>query len=66
MSALEPFVKHKNDTGIPAIAVSISDIKEFFKGAVDPEIIKRGIEYTYVRLFSNPTRSFLNSLPVEG
>ena len=51
MSALEPFVKHKNDTGIPTIAVSISDIKEFFKGVDDPEIIKRGIEYAYDKLF---------------
>src|SRR5476649_218047 len=50
LNALQPLVKHKNSTGMPANAVSIAELTASFPGADDPEKIKRGIQYAYEHL----------------
>ena len=48
--ALRPLVQHKNGTGMPTIAVSISSLKPFFQGVDDPETIKKAIQYAHEKL----------------
>ena len=50
MDALEPLVTHKNQTGMPAIAISIEKIAAFFPGPDEPEKIKRAIQYAFEHL----------------
>ena len=50
MTALQPLVTHKNATGMPTIAVSISQMTNYFRGLDDPEKIKRGIQYAHEHL----------------
>jgi len=50
LPALEPLVQHKNSTGMPTVAISISSIAAYFPGADDPERIKRAIQYAHEHL----------------
>ncbi len=50
MAALAPLVAHKNSTGMPTLAVSITQLTAHFAGADDPEKIKRGIQYAHEHL----------------
>jgi hypothetical protein len=47
---LQPLVQHKNQSRMPTLAVSISQLKAFFSGVDDPEIIKQGILYAHENL----------------
>ena len=50
MAAVQPLVQHKNQSGMTAIAASISSLMPFFRGADDPEMIKRAIQYAHENL----------------
>ena len=50
MSALQPLVEHKNQSGMPTIAVSIASLIPYFQGVDDPETIKKAIHYAYENL----------------
>jgi hypothetical protein len=50
LQALQPLVQHKNSTGMPTIAVSITQLASAFSGTDHPEKIKRGIQYAYEHL----------------
>ena len=50
MPAILPLVAHKNATGMPTLAVSITDLTSLFPGSDDPEKIKRGIQYAHEHL----------------
>lgn len=60
LAAVQPLVAHKNATGMPATAVSISSLKSFFGAAMpgqpapadDAEMIKRAIQYAHENLGS--------------
>jgi uncharacterized protein (TIGR03067 family) len=45
--ALEPFLRHKSATGIPAWSAYLEKVVKDFPGADDPERIKRAIEYAH-------------------
>ena len=50
MSALQPLVQHKIQSGMSTTAVSISSLTPFFQGVDDPETIKNAIQYAYENL----------------
>jgi hypothetical protein len=50
MSAVQPLVQHKDATGMPTVAVSISSLTAYFPGVDAPERIKRGIQYAHENL----------------
>jgi hypothetical protein len=50
MEALQPLVRHKNATNMPAMAVPLSLIRSSFKGVDEPEKIKRAIQYAHEHL----------------
>ena len=50
MAALQPLVQHKNQSGMTALALSISSLTPFFWGADDPEMVKRAIQYAHENL----------------
>jgi hypothetical protein len=52
MPAVQPLVAHKNLTGMPTIAVSISSITSYFQGVDDAEKIKRAIQYAHENLLT--------------
>ena len=53
---LSSLVDHKNETGMSALAVSLTGLRSSFWGRDDPEIIKRGIQYGYEHLGTNAVR----------
>jgi hypothetical protein len=50
MPALAPLVQHKNQTGMPAAAISVESITAYFAGPDIPEQIKRAIQFAYEKL----------------
>src|SRR5712692_4579246 len=50
MPALQQLVQHKNQTGMPTVAISISSLTPFFEGVDQPEVIKRAIQYAHENL----------------
>lgn len=52
MPALQPLVQHKNQTGMPTVAVSISSLKGWpnVQGVDDPETIKKAILWAHENL----------------
>lgn len=50
MPAVAPLVTHKNKTGMPANAISITSLKTYFIGKDDQKIIKRAVQYAYENL----------------
>jgi Peptidase family C25/IPT/TIG domain len=50
MSALQPLVQHKNQSGLGAMAISISSLSPYFKGVDDPETVKHAIQYAHEHL----------------
>jgi len=50
MSALQPLVQHKNQSGISAASASIARLRLYFRGVDDPETIKNAITYAHETL----------------
>jgi hypothetical protein len=51
--ALQPLVRHKNESGMPTVAVSISSIAAFYQTGDNPESIKKAIQYAHENLSTN-------------
>jgi len=49
-NALQPLILHKNDTGMPALLMTIGRVNQYFSGRDDPERIKRCIADAHEKL----------------